>query len=934
MLSTPLQFLTACLGYYVAGRVGLMLAIPPGFASAVWPATGVALFCAIRFHPFVVCFAVALASLLLNLGTTTEQFSLITWQGIQPVLFIALGAAFQTLFSYYIFKRYLGLSNSIDSPKSIVLFALLVAVFGSSIAPIFGVSSLYFHGIINAENTLFNFLTWWSGDSIGVLLFTPLLLTIFSQDKNLTLTRKLQITLPVVVIFSACWLLFSNSIENKHRLIDNTIRTTASRLFLKVDENFRLSENKLNAYSAFFNASNEITIQDFNDFSRVILKEDRVFQAVGWTKIVKHHEKEKTIQSIRNNGYPNFKFTQFSKNGELQTTPNKAEYYPVLYIFPLEHNQRAFGLDLSANAQRLTALKLAKATASPIATAPIKLAQETSDSWATILYIPIFGRDFDRVDLSPDNIDRYFHSYISGVFRFNGLFNSVLNEAHDLAFDMQVRDITDLNSPQILIDATFSPLSGYQAYKHEVNFGQRSFEVSIFAHDGFKTQLLDWTSWSILTSGFFIASLFQMFILLITGVTENTRNQVRLKTHDLLLATKQAEHANQVKSQFLSNMSHELRTPLNAISGFIDISLNTQPAEKVVSSLLRAKQSLGSLLSLINQMFEFSNLQNGRVSLQPSLINLTLLIKKINQVFVEKSASSSVKFSINLDDNLPNTIIGDGEKLEKILLALCANAMKFTHKGHVTLTIYATPMNAKTIFLIFEVQDTGIGIKASQRKKIFSGFDQVDNTSTRAYGGTGLGLATSIQFIKLMNGTLTLTSELGKGSLFRVELPFELAIDEQPVDTKPVEIPDLPVIDPSKVSRQGLDTQRSPALFNCKILLVEDNEINQMVALELLGDLGALVDVAADGQIAVDRLTDNSDYDLILMDIQMPNMDGLTATRVIRQLTGCGHIPIVAMTANTLPDDIVRCTEAGMLGHIKKPIDQDELVTVLAQFYP
>ena len=271
MVKHILFFLTAFLAYFVTGQLGLLLAIPPGFASAVWPASGVALVCLLLLKRWSTLLGIGLGSFLLNLSVSSQWFENITWTACLPAIGISIGAMLQAFIGCYLFKRLIGESITIDSPQKLSKFIFVVSFLGSIIAPICGVNTLYYLNIISVENFWFSWLTWWVGDTIGVLLFTPLLLTLFSSNENVSTTRKLQISLPTSIIFTGILVLFFLSSEHNKASINTKIEEQG-RLFLKsIQSELAISKNKLNSYKAFFNASNFVSQEEFNLFSKLII---------------------------------------------------------------------------------------------------------------------------------------------------------------------------------------------------------------------------------------------------------------------------------------------------------------------------------------------------------------------------------------------------------------------------------------------------------------------------------------------------------------------------------------------------------------------------------------------------------------------------------------------------------------------------------------
>jgi signal transduction histidine kinase len=380
------------------------------------------------------------------------------------------------------------------------------------------------------------------------------------------------------------------------------------------------------------------------------------------------------------------------------------------------------------------------------------------------------------------------------------------------------------------------------------------------------------------------------FIIVVNDFTELNRAKL------------QAEAASVAKSSFLSIVSHEIRTPLNAIIGLTQLSLKEDVTEKVRSFLINIDDSGRRLLVLINDVLDISKIESGKMEISNAEFDFGNMLSKSINVITELAREKNITIEENKNEalkKLDRYIISDELRLSQILVNLLSNAVKFTpDSGKITVTIEIENADSETPVLSLVVRDTGIGIAPENLGKLFESFEQADKTITRQYGGTGLGLAISKKIAEQMNGSLSVSSKVGVGSEFYVTIP---AAYGEKITTP----------------RNEIHTKK-PKLSGKKILLVEDVDINRLIATALLEEYDCIIDEAENGKIAVDKVRENT-YDLILMDMQMPVMDGLSATKEIRKMGIT--IPIVAMTANAFREDAERCIEAGMNDHLSKPID-------------
>ena len=497
--------------------------------------------------------------------------------------------------------------------------------------------------------------------------------------------------------------------------------------------------------------------------------------------------------------------------------------------------------------------------------------------------------------------------YFDGSVAYNYLdkhFEKLLfDDNQSGSYRFNVTDREDIAHPFILgiEEVEFKTTRFSESYT--LDWFGREWVIDFESTEAYGNRNKDWLSWLTLIVGLVIAALGMSFTLITTEFNDQLKREVKFKTTQLASAVRRLKKLDHVKNEFIANMSHEIRTPLNVVLGTLQLLQQSQQQKKEKELIESALSSGKTLLSIINDILDMSKLEAGKLSIEETRFDLHKLITDTVKEQITLAKNKGLSLEAVVANTLVGTWRGDPTRIKQILLNLISNSIKFTDQGKVE--IVATQSKHG---VVFDIVDTGIGIPKEKLALLFKRFEQADTSTTRRFGGTGLGLAIVEQLVQLMKGDISVESDFNKGSQFTVRLPLEKC-------------------DPELQTESPQENKTMPNLNNCKILLAEDNAVNQVVFKAIFAESDAAISIAQNGKEAVDMFGDVKP-DIIFMDIQMPIMDGEQACVEIRRKDKT--IPVIALTANVLESDVKRYLAKGFTRHLAKPIDLNSLIEVVS----
>lgn len=785
-----------------------------------------------------------------------------------------------------------------------IYFVLIVGILINFISSIIGVYSLsIFNPSYHLENFQLNMVYWWLGDSLGVLFFTVFFFSLFNLKLLNFHQRKARFTIlsSVIVLFTITLLITqffvtkvginSLEVENKEvKIIENGIH-----------RQINTGINQLKDLAIFIQNTPNVNKASFHRYVSKTYENSPAIKAMSWNPIIT--QQQKTF-------HENELILIHSNNASIKGEP-LLKNDPIIYIkliSPEKGNEKAVGFNLYSNPSRKQTLKSAIESYQPKATPIIQLVQSDKKEPAFLLFYPVF----EQSNTEEGEKNKRLKGFATAVFLAEKMLSDAFTRLQKKLFYYEVFEQDQqqwfLTNIENTVNNSLTLLNDLKNFTYTFSVAGQQWNINLLTNKKF---VINQKSEELLV---LYLNLFVIVITIITSLLLMNNRQLALdsivnqRTESLKMAVQEANYANKAKSQFLANMSHEIRTPMNSVVGFTRLAQESTDLKEIKSFLDNMSISSDLLLRIVNDILDISKIESSKLILNNDVCDLHLVLKRIYSIFEVQASDKNLSWCLN--DNLPAQmfISGDQTRIEQILINLCGNAIKFTEHGSVTLTADLLNYSDNKAHIKIQVKDTGVGIGEKDMANLFNPFTQADASTSRDFGGSGLGLTIAKKLSQLMAGDIKVSSIKGQGSIFT--FTSHLSISPPPATTIQPEI------------------KYEKNISKLKVLVAEDNRINQILINTILKKLGINAIIVENGKLAIDHIKQEH-VDVVLMDCQMPVLDGYQATKIIRSLPEFSNLPIFALTADVDSRSKEKAKAFGFDKHLTKPINVVELTESL-----
>ena len=681
--------------YYVGGKAGLLLAIPPGYATTVWPPSGLALV-AVLLYGYRVWPGVLLGSMVLNSEISFQAATAdISVAALWPAASIAAGATVQAVTGAFLIRRFVGFPTPLVNEGDVVKFLVLGSPVSCLINATWANASLLAAGTMDLNSVPFSWFTWWVGDALGVLVFTPIVLIWLGKPRRIWWDRRYYLAISLGVAFAASITLFVFSSNWERERLQLEFERQVSGISQKATLNVKGYLDALYSIRGFFDSSDRVDRVDFWTFAAGLYRRNEGIQALEWIPRVRTNERDEYEKRAREEGYPEFRITEKSAAGAMVTAGDRSEYFPVYFVEPYVGNEKALGFDLASNPTRLEALEQARDRGEPVATARIRLVQETGDQFAFLVFLPIYA------DQAAQTIAQRFkelQGFALGVFRIGNVVEAALRDANASEIHLVIEDVGSEPGKRRLFEhgTTLARVSEL-GWKTELKVADRRWLMQYSPSGDYLVAQRTWHTWIVPVGCLLLTGILEAFLLTVTGRTARVEQLVAERTSALTseieerarvevalkLAKEEAESANRAKSEFLANMSHELRTPLNAIIGYSEMlceEAEQRELSEIAEDLSKITGAGKHLFSLISDVLDLSKIEAGHAEILVESVPVGGLVGEVVETIQTLAETNGNTLKVDVHPALGECHT-DQTKLRQILYNMLSNAAKFTTKG-------------------------------------------------------------------------------------------------------------------------------------------------------------------------------------------------------------------------------------------------------------
>ncbi|MBE0362730.1 hypothetical protein PULV_a0280 [Pseudoalteromonas ulvae UL12] len=885
-----LASLLLCLGLSLLGG---WFANPFGLTSVIWPVTGVMLGLYLVFGwPVAIALLVGLSISYHNDAAVIAHFP------AQSAFLFAILMTSHVVMVKWLIEKSFNLPLKTSRASEIVKFLIFTGPISAlPVAIIFALG--LFYSDLAPQVIAYLSVTKWVGDLFSIIFITPIILFTYPNHIVKKARKPLAASITSVLAYCMIGFLFNLSQTNFENQRQQQFINSTRPFVEQINSAQSTIKLYLKALEAFFQASEVVSRQEFSDFTAIVQDERVQIRAIGWLPLVPEYNRSEFEAELAREQLKHRTIQQLTPSGFTKAA-TQPFYLPIQYLAPLSGNESAIGLDVISHPIAGPAVKAAIEQGTFVVTPLLSLAQAQNKTTGVVVYYPVFRKNSPALMQTLIGVTEV-------VLELEVLLDPQQGVESHWMFSYQLSYGERNVYPQLSNEA--APLLAHQV---ELNLFDKKGLINFYSSDAFDLTLINWAGFFIIVIGTALGVVCVMFVFFIVSYNSSLTKKVNESTQALQKKNDELVQANEAKNLFLANISHEYRTPLNAIMGFCEIAQRESKEPQTHNYLEKIHDASLLLLGIVNDVLDFSKMQAGQLSLDACEFNPAQAAEAAVEMLRDKVRDKGLTLTTHYEPLFYQQMEGDDIRFKQIIINLLNNALKFTEAGSITLDAKAT-LEGDTYYLTICVRDTGIGIASEHQTKLFQSFSQAESATTRKYGGTGLGLSIVKQLSNLMGGDVTLSSELSKGSEFVVTLQLKKASQL----TAP--------------QSEKEDSLNDVDLSGMSVLVVEDNKINQIIVEKHLQNLSVKCALANDGQDALDYLQTHTP-DLILMDLQMPNMDGFTASEFIKKSERLRTIPIVILSASVGKVERDKAKELGIDNFINKPFNLAELKAILMKY--